>query len=256
MKPLANRDALLLEYVGDQLVVYDQTRRRLHVLSRSAALVWQHCNGEREVAQLAEIAVRELGTAVDDEVVLLALQQLDEAGLLRTPQRSAPHVDSMTRRAMMRRALEGLGAGVLMPIVTSCGSLADSLTGVSGSDSVSDLATTLAPTTPPPTTTLAGTTPQATTTLAPTTPPPTTTLSPTTPPPTTTLAPTTPPPTTTLAPTTPPPTTTTTTTVATTTTPPAGRKVQMCHRGRTIMVDERAVAAHLAKGDTLGACPE
>lgn len=249
MKPLANRDAVLLERVGDQLVVYDQARRRLHVLSRSAALVWQHCDGRREVAELAEITARELGTPVEHEVVLLALQQLEEAGLLRTAHRSTPQVDSATRRAVLSRALGGLAAGVLMPIVTSCGSLADSVTGVSASSSDLDPTTTLAGTTT--------TTPLSTTTLAPTTPPSTTTLAPTTPPPTTTLAPTTPPPTTTLAPTTPPPTTTTTTTVATTTTaPPKNRKVPMCHNGKTIMVDERAVAAHLAKGDTLGACPQ
>ncbi len=46
----------------------------------------------------------------------------------------------------------------------------------------------------------------------------------------------------------PPPTTTTTTT-------PAPRKVLVCHNGKSIMVDEHAVEAHLAHGDTLGPCP-
>jgi hypothetical protein len=31
-------------------------------------------------------------------------------------------------------------------------------------------------------------------------------------------------------------------------------KVKLCHKGHTIEVDEHAVAAHLAHGDTLGAC--
>lgn len=31
-------------------------------------------------------------------------------------------------------------------------------------------------------------------------------------------------------------------------------KVVICHKGHTIKVDESAVAAHLAHGDTLGAC--
>ena len=35
---------------------------------------------------------------------------------------------------------------------------------------------------------------------------------------------------------------------------PKADKVTICHKGKTIKVDESAVAAHLAHGDTLGAC--
>ena len=33
-------------------------------------------------------------------------------------------------------------------------------------------------------------------------------------------------------------------------------KVTICHKGNTIQVDETAVSAHLAHGDTLGACSQ
>ena len=33
------------------------------------------------------------------------------------------------------------------------------------------------------------------------------------------------------------------------------QKVPMCHNHRTILVPPPSVAAHLAKGDTIGACP-
>ena len=35
----------------------------------------------------------------------------------------------------------------------------------------------------------------------------------------------------------------------------SGQKVTMCHKGNTITVDQSAVAAHQAQGDTLGPCP-
>jgi uncharacterized protein YraI len=41
-------------------------------------------------------------------------------------------------------------------------------------------------------------------------------------------------------------------------TPPPGQenhKVTICHKGHTITIDESALPAHLAHGDTLGACP-
>jgi len=258
MKPLAYRDAVLLKSVGEQLVVYDRKRRRLHVLSRSAALVWEHCDGRRDVAQLAEIVSREFGTSADDQVVLVALQQLDAAGLLSARQESALLSNSVTRRDWMTQALGGLAAGVVLPVVTSCGSIVDSTIAATVRSDVGLLEETTTTTTTPFTTTTTNTTPFTTTTS---TTPFTTTTTSTTPftttttttPFTTTTTSTTPFTTTTTS-TTPPPTTTTTTTVATTTTPPP-RKVQICHRGETIMVDAHAVDRHLAHGDTLGPCP-
>ena len=266
MRPLARRDALLLQNVGDQLVVYDQKCQRLHVLSRSAALVWRHCDGGRDVEQLAALVGRELGTPAGDEVVLSALEQLDAAELLIARQGSTTSADSVTRREMMSRALGGLAAGVLLPVVTSCGSIVDAMRPTEArTDTILD--TTTVGTTPFSTTTSA-TTPFSTTTSATTpfttttssTTPLTTTTSSTTP--LTTTTSTTSPLTTTTSTTTPfttttsttPFTTTTTTTVATTTTSPP-RKVRMCHNGRTIMVDRNAVDVHLARGDTLGPCP-
>ena len=208
MRPLARRDELLLQNIGDQLVVYDQKRRRLHVLNRSAALVWRHCDGHRDVAQLAETIGRELGTPGDNEVILLALQQLDEAQLLKRRQSSTPQADSVSRREMMSRALGGLAAGVLMPMVTSCGSILDSTIGVVDPSNVSILVVT---TTLPPNTTT--TLPPNTTTTTTTLPPNTTTTTTTLPPTTTTTTTTHPPHTTTTTTTHPPHTTTTTTTL-------------------------------------------
>jgi hypothetical protein len=34
-----------------------------------------------------------------------------------------------------------------------------------------------------------------------------------------------------------------------------GHKVLICHKGRTIFVDQHAAPAHLRHGDTLGPCP-
>jgi hypothetical protein len=242
MRPRAQRSGFLVQPVGDQLVVFDQARQRLHVLSRTAALVWRHCDGERTVAELVELLGRELGAPADESLVTLALAQLDEARLLEDRLAPAPGVGILSRREMLHRAAAALAAGVLLPTVTSCGLPGEPTAPGGASLSSHDINTTT--TTSAPTTTTTSTT-VATTTTTTTTVPTTTT--------TTTTVPTTTTTTTTV------PTTTTTTTVptttTTTTTTPAPRKVQLCHQGRTILVDEQSVAAHLAHGDTLGRCP-
>ena len=241
MAHLARRDALLLQNVGDQLVVYDQKLQRLHVLSRSAALVWQHCDGHRDVAQLTDILGQELGTPADEAVTLLALGQLADAGLLEGSRESTPLADAVSRREMMNRALGGLAAGVLLPLVTSCGSIVDPVLGAATRSDVGGLdvttTTSTSATTPLNTTTTSTTALNTTTTSTTATTPLNTTTTSTTPLTTTTTS-----------------TTSTSTTSTTTTIPP--KKVLMCHNGQTIKVDESAVAAHLAHGDTLGPCQD
>ena len=240
MRPRARRSGFLLRPVGDQLVVFDQARQRLHVLSRTAAVVWRLCDGERTVAELIEAVGRELGVPADESLITLALQQLDEAQLLEVHLARAPGEDSVSRREMLHRTAAALAAGVLLPTITSCGVQGDPMSPGGVSLSLSDVNTTTTSAATPnvTTTTSAGTTPLVTTT---------TTSAATTPLVTTT---------TTSAATTPLVTTTTTSAATTTTTTtPAPRKVAMCHEGRTIMVDARSVQAHLAHGDTMGPCP-
>jgi hypothetical protein len=265
MRPRAQHSRFLVKPVGDQLVVFDQSRQQLHVLNRTTAVVWRHCDGRHTVAELIDLVGGELGAPVDESVITAALAQLDEARLLENRLPLASGDDKVSRRDLLHMA-GALAAGIMLPAITSCGVPTDPASVASASFSTQD--TTSPPTTTttggPPTTTTSG--PPTTTTSGPptttTSGPPTTTTTSGPPTTTTTSGPTTtttspPTTTTTSTTTTSPPTTTTTTsttTTTTTTTTPAPKKVAMCHQGRTIMVDQEAVEAHLAHGDTLGRC--
>ena len=243
MRPRAQRSGFLVKPVGDQVVVFDQSRQSLHVLSRTAALVWRHCDGRHTVAELIDLVGGELGVPVDESVITLALAQLDEARLLGDRLTPAAGEGSVSRRDLLHMA-GALAAGIMLPTITSCGVPTDPTSvGARSSSLTLDVITTTTSTTAttPLVTTTTSTTPLITTTTTSTTPLFTTTTTSTT---TTPLF------TTTTTSTTPLPTTTTTTT-----TTPAPKKVAMCHQGRTIMVDQDAVPAHLAHGDTLGRCP-
>jgi hypothetical protein len=259
MRPRSRTSGLLVQQVGDQLVAYDQVRQRLHVLDRATTAAWKHCDGLNTEADIARLVGRDLGTPADEQLTALALEQLDEAHLLEERIASAPRSDGVSRREVLHWAAAA-AAGVFLPTITSCGAplgpdIAPTAPGASRLTLTVETTTTTpfsTTTTTPFSTTTSTTTPFSTTTTTPfsttTTTPFSTTTSSTTPFPSTTTSTTTPFSTTTTS-TTPPPTTTTTTTVA------PSRKVQICHKGKSIMVDENAVASHLSRGDTLGPCP-
>jgi hypothetical protein len=247
MRPRAQRSGFLVKPVGDQLVVFDQSRQCLHVLSRTTAVVWHHCDGRHTVTELVDIVSGELGAPVDESVITLALAQLDEARLLEERLAPAAGEDRVSRRDLLHMA-GALAAGILLPTITSCGVPTDPAApaGAGASFSLSDLTTTTSTSVTTPLNTTTSTTAVFTTTTSTTSTTPAFTT-------TTSTTSTTPLVTTTTSTTSPPPTTTTSTT--TTTTTPAPKKIAMCHQGRTIMVDQEAVEAHLAHGDTLGRCP-
>jgi hypothetical protein len=64
-----------LEEIGDELVIYDLQRHRAHQLNRTAALVWQHCDGQKTVAELTKIVQNELDPAITEALVWQAVER-------------------------------------------------------------------------------------------------------------------------------------------------------------------------------------
>lgn len=85
MIPKARTSQMLTQEVDGELVVYDQERHEAFSLNRTAALVWQHCDGETSVSQLAELLRDRLHSSADEELVWVALEQLECMQLLQEP---------------------------------------------------------------------------------------------------------------------------------------------------------------------------
>jgi Coenzyme PQQ synthesis protein D (PqqD) len=115
----ARRDQLLVEEVNDELVVFDLERRTVHLLNPVAAFVWRRCDGRTSVAQLASLLHAELGLPANDELILLALDELEKNHLLEEQGAASATTDSLSRRQMIRRLAAATGIGLMLPLVES-----------------------------------------------------------------------------------------------------------------------------------------
>ncbi len=113
MRPTARRDGLLSRELQGEVVVYDLERHEAHCLNPAAAIVFRHSDGQTSVADIAGRLHTELELPPDERLVWLALERLDEAGLLERP----PDPTGWSRRETVRRMV--LGLSVLLPAVTS-----------------------------------------------------------------------------------------------------------------------------------------
>lgn len=106
--PLARTDELVVEQVGDEVLIYDQRIHDAHCLSAAAGQVWRACDGKTPPQQLGA----QLG--LDRRTVERALEELDRCRLLDGGSESG-----MTRRQATRRFAKVGAAAAAAPLIYS-----------------------------------------------------------------------------------------------------------------------------------------
>ena len=114
--PQVRPDGLLVEQVGDEVVVYDTDSKEAHCLSPLAAAVFNHCDGQTRVDHLPAAVSASLGETVDAERVGDALVQLEERKLLAAPVATRAGV---SRRDLLRRTAAVGAAAAAVPLIVS-----------------------------------------------------------------------------------------------------------------------------------------
>lgn len=114
--PLARTEALVVKDLEDEVLVYDLKRDKAHCLNQTAAFIWKHCDGAMSVEEMARLLERELGLAVDDDVVWLALGQLRRFHLLKEDESKTFGMLKVSRRDLVSKYLP---AALALPVILS-----------------------------------------------------------------------------------------------------------------------------------------
>lgn len=117
LEPLARKEGLIVEQMPDEVLVYDLERHKAHCLNRTAAFVWQNCDGKSDVSNIARRMEKEFNAKVSDDLVFLALDQLGKDHLLEKRVALPAEMVNVSRRQVMRRI--GLATAVALPVVIS-----------------------------------------------------------------------------------------------------------------------------------------
>jgi len=110
------------------LLVYDERADVGHVLNPTVAVVYDLCDGSMSVSDMAQRVATQTGLPADEEIVVLALAQLREAGILDEAEPTTAALATvntgLTRRSLLKRLAAGAGVLALLPAI-------DSISGVS-----------------------------------------------------------------------------------------------------------------------------
>ena len=112
---MARQEGLVIQELPDEILVFDLETNKAHCLNQTAAFVWKSCDGEKSVTDIVRLLGNESGNPVPEDLVWLAIDQLNENNLLNEP--VTANFKNQTRREVIKRI--GLAAVIALPLVSS-----------------------------------------------------------------------------------------------------------------------------------------
>lgn len=115
--PYSRQNDIVVQSVGDEILIYDLQNNKTFCLNESSALVWRLCDGTKPVSQIAAEFSRKFKTEINEEFVWLALDGLKREKLLFSEIDEENVFKGLSRREAIRKV--GLASMVALPVVSA-----------------------------------------------------------------------------------------------------------------------------------------
>ncbi len=113
--PVARKNDLVVQEVTDEVLVYDLSSNKAHCLNETSAIVWKSCDGTNSVSDIAKLVASNTGANVSEDLIWLAIDQLNESDLLEQEIKSS--FAGHSRRDVIKKI--GLGSMIALPVIAS-----------------------------------------------------------------------------------------------------------------------------------------
>jgi hypothetical protein len=117
LHPQAKTDGLVIQELADEVLVYDLEKNKAYDLNQTSALVWQNCDGTKNINAIARELEHKLNQKVPDELVWLTLEKLKKEGLVDYQKENYPQFTGVNRRDLLKKAT--FASLVALPAIAS-----------------------------------------------------------------------------------------------------------------------------------------
>ncbi len=115
--PKAREENLVVQELDGEVLIYDLNANKAFCLNKSSALIWQACDGKKDVSEIRDLLGKLLNSSVNDDFVWLALDQLKKENLIENKDEIVVDYNGMSRREVIRKV--GLASVVALPLISS-----------------------------------------------------------------------------------------------------------------------------------------
>ena len=114
-RPIARSSDLVVQEVGEETLVYDLKTNKAKCLNETSAMIWKLCDGTRSAVEITMALSAELKTKVEQDLVLLAFDQLQKEELLTSKSDGVFALEGTSRRELIKKV--GFAAVVALPVI-------------------------------------------------------------------------------------------------------------------------------------------
>jgi len=126
MVPIARTENLLIQAIGNELIVYDQKSNASHCLNPVAARVWHYCDGQHSIKDIARLLEKELNISQTEAadirgLVWLTLEELERYQLIEKYLKQPTGIANISRRQVVKTGVlvGGFALGSMFPAIKS-----------------------------------------------------------------------------------------------------------------------------------------
>ncbi len=116
--PRRREDEIVVQEIDGEVLVYDLKTDKAFCLNETSSVIWNACDGRKNLEEIRADVSRKLDSEVGKDVVWLALQQFSTNSLIEDGSPAVPaEYAGMSRRQLVKKI--GLATAVALPIVAS-----------------------------------------------------------------------------------------------------------------------------------------
>ncbi|HRH45759.1 MAG TPA: hypothetical protein PKY82_29225 [Pyrinomonadaceae bacterium] len=115
--PKAKIKDLVVQELDKELLIYDLNINKAFCLNETSAIVFQLCNGNNSLVEIADLMSKRLKSLVSEDFVWLAIEELKKDNLLENKDQLNNHFKGLSRREIVKKV--GLATIIALPIITS-----------------------------------------------------------------------------------------------------------------------------------------
>lgn len=115
--PKSRKENLVIQELNGEVLIYDLQTDKAFCLNATSSLVWQACDGSKNVSEISEWVGEKLNTANNEDLVWLALDQLKKEKLIENGAEITNQFEGMSRREVVKKI--GLSSMAAIPVIAS-----------------------------------------------------------------------------------------------------------------------------------------
>lgn len=117
MKPTSRKNSIIVQDTNEEILIYDLLTNKAYILNETSVFVWQMCDGTKDVSAISKALAKKTKQPEYEDIVWLALYQLNKANLLEKSEISLHKFEGANRREVIKKI--GFASMIALPIVSS-----------------------------------------------------------------------------------------------------------------------------------------